>query len=398
MRKSDTMLFTMLFIIATVCIATKAVSQVSSNAASQAVEVTDPQAQYNLALEYHNGTNGHPKDIAQAVSWWRKAAESGFAKAQYSLGVAYERGDGGLTKDAAQAVSWYQKSAEQGNADAQDSLGGSYAFGTGGLAKDYTEAVRWWSKAAEQGNADAQHNLGVMYSNGGGGLLKDESKAVYWWQKAAEQGKSESQYNLGRWYENGHGGLSIDSAKALYWYQKAAAQGHKGASWHIRILAAHPQEQFAEELTKRMSGEIMWCAGGRDGQLLAGYATTSYLSPNTSKLIETGSQMYIEAFRKGFRFLGMFDRDQDTKTAQLTAHGAAPASLYNISDENRRYLEQATDILMRVANNVNGASQYRIEQEGQVITVCIPVNVPAACPAGQIRQFMPGQGEICTPR
>jgi hypothetical protein len=44
MRKSNALLSTMLFVIAMVCCPSKVVSQVSPNLASQAVEVTDPEA------------------------------------------------------------------------------------------------------------------------------------------------------------------------------------------------------------------------------------------------------------------------------------------------------------------------------------------------------------------
>lgn len=42
--------------------------------------------------------------------------------AQYNLGVCYDRGNG-VTKNAEEAVKWYRKAAEQGYAKAQDSLG-----------------------------------------------------------------------------------------------------------------------------------------------------------------------------------------------------------------------------------------------------------------------------------
>ena len=70
-----------------------------------------------------------------------------------------------LPQDAAEAVAWFRKAAEQGFAEAQNNLGWMYSQGKG-LAKDEAEAVRWYRKAAEQGLARAQHNLGVMYREG----------------------------------------------------------------------------------------------------------------------------------------------------------------------------------------------------------------------------------------
>jgi hypothetical protein len=38
--------------------------------------------------------NGVTRDYAQAVEWFRKAAEQGDAMVQYNLGVCYENGNG----------------------------------------------------------------------------------------------------------------------------------------------------------------------------------------------------------------------------------------------------------------------------------------------------------------
>ncbi|MCX8500810.1 MAG: hypothetical protein ORO03_03835 [Alphaproteobacteria bacterium] len=40
-----------------------------------------------------------PQDYAQAVSWYRKAAEQGHANAQFNLGIMYGKGQGVPTHD-----------------------------------------------------------------------------------------------------------------------------------------------------------------------------------------------------------------------------------------------------------------------------------------------------------
>jgi TPR repeat protein len=67
---------------------------------------------------YTNG-NGVPQDYAQAIGWFRKAAEQGDANAQYALGFMYANGNR-VPQDDAQAMGWLRKAAEQGNAAAQD--------------------------------------------------------------------------------------------------------------------------------------------------------------------------------------------------------------------------------------------------------------------------------------
>ena len=60
-------------------------------------------------------------EAAEAVKYYRKAAEAGHAKAQYNLGVCYDEGVG-VAKDPAQAFAWYSKAAEKGNKDAKAAL------------------------------------------------------------------------------------------------------------------------------------------------------------------------------------------------------------------------------------------------------------------------------------
>ena len=67
----------------------------------------------------------------------------------------------GVPEDDAEAVKWYRKAAEQGDADAQSNLGGMYANGWG-VPEDDGEAVKWYRKAAEQGHASGQYNLGLI--------------------------------------------------------------------------------------------------------------------------------------------------------------------------------------------------------------------------------------------
>lgn len=86
--------------------------------------------------------------------------------------VAYQKGD------YAQAVIWFRKAAEQGNALAQGNLGAMYANGQG-VAQDYAQAAACYRKAAEQGNADAQFTIGAMYGKGQG-VPQDYSQAVIW--------------------------------------------------------------------------------------------------------------------------------------------------------------------------------------------------------------------------
>jgi TPR repeat protein len=121
------------------------------------------QSWHRMGKQYFGG-RGVPQDYAEAVKWFRKAAEQNYAQAQYALGICYDGGDG-VTKDEFEAANWYRKAAEQNDAEGQFSLGVRYANGRG-VEKDNAEAAKWFRKAAEQGHQPAQQSLGAFYANG----------------------------------------------------------------------------------------------------------------------------------------------------------------------------------------------------------------------------------------
>ena len=53
-------------------------------------------------------------DYATAMRMWRPLADQGVADAQFNLGFMYANGEG-VPQDDAEAVKWYRKAAEQGN-------------------------------------------------------------------------------------------------------------------------------------------------------------------------------------------------------------------------------------------------------------------------------------------
>jgi TPR repeat protein len=90
---------------------------------------------------YRDG-RGVEKNGREAVAWFRKAADQGYALAQRYL-------------------------ADQGIAPAQRDLGAMYMDGRG-VEKNEREAVAWFRKAADQGYAPAQCKVGYSYAVGRG--------------------------------------------------------------------------------------------------------------------------------------------------------------------------------------------------------------------------------------
>ena len=107
--------------------------------------------------DYYYGRNGVPQDYAQAVIYFRLAADQGYAEAQNNLGICYYNG-WGVPQDYAQAVRYYRLAADQGSAKAQCNLGFCYANGQG-VPQNREEAIRLYRLSAAQGNETAKYNL-----------------------------------------------------------------------------------------------------------------------------------------------------------------------------------------------------------------------------------------------
>ena len=110
-----------------------------------------PDAQVNLGVMYANG-QGVPQDYAEAVKWWRKAAEQNHESSQVCLGLCYADGKG-VEKDFVEAVKWYREAAEQnGSVWAHYELGHCYENGHG-VPLDFIEAYKFYKLAGSRKNA-----------------------------------------------------------------------------------------------------------------------------------------------------------------------------------------------------------------------------------------------------
>lgn len=86
------------------------------------------------------------KDAAEHI---RPLAEQGQARWQYFLGSCYDNGIGGVPQDYAEALKWYRKAAEQGYGDALASMADMYAGGFG-VPKNYVLAEMYVELAEAQ--------------------------------------------------------------------------------------------------------------------------------------------------------------------------------------------------------------------------------------------------------
>jgi TPR repeat protein len=159
-----------------------------------------------------------------------KKAKQGDANSQYLLGFLYDQGEQ-IPKDLSNALIWYKKAAAQGHAKAQFSLGRLYDLGEG-IAEDNQEALKWYRKAAQQGDVSAQFSLGA----------------------AARQGDVDAQFLLARMYFEGEG-VQQDYVKAYSWFHLSAASGNTMAADHqnqVGRIMTKEQRAEGQQLSKQL--------------------------------------------------------------------------------------------------------------------------------------------------
>lgn len=121
----------------------------------------------------------HNSDYHAALVIFQPFADRGNAKAQFWVGVLYQDGQMGthgqwtMKRDYAEAVKWYRKAADQGYPEAQESLSGMYLRGEG-ITKDLVEAYFWSMLAGAAGNKDGAESSASIATD----LTREQRDAV----------------------------------------------------------------------------------------------------------------------------------------------------------------------------------------------------------------------------
>lgn len=168
-------------------------------------------------------------DLLVAMESLKKASEAGHLKAMVLLGDLLDRAE-----QNAEAVQWYRNAAEQGDEEGMINLGLMYTQGEG-VAKDDTLATTWVEKAAAKGSGRAMMILSNAYRLGEMGLRIDFDKAFDWLAKSTESNYSPAVRQMAEVYRKGLLGFDPDPQLAKEWeaeYQtltKKESGGKKGA-------------------------------------------------------------------------------------------------------------------------------------------------------------------------
>ena len=248
--------------------ADRAVAAIHFRVAAKAANV---HAMFMLGVEAET----RPDATAEALSWYRKAADAGWPDATLRLAEAHRDGALGLPRDDAQALKLFEGLSEAGNAVALANVAQFLESGRA-TVRDPAAALSWWRKAADKGLPGAQLRLGIAYQSADLGLGRDDVEAVRWYRLAAERDDPGAQINLGAMLLEGLG-TPQDGAEAVKWLQRAAARGHLVAVINL--------------------GSILW--DGRAGQTRDRAAAVVHFRVAADAGNPAAQYMLAEAYRLG---------------------------------------------------------------------------------------------------
>jgi TPR repeat protein len=185
---------------------------------------------------YENG-KGVRQDLAEADRWLLKGAEGGSLRAQTSLGYHHEYpshdsghrvGDGAASM--AEAVKWYRRAADQNWADGQYRLASCYLEGKG-VEPDEEHGLQLMRAAADKGHAKALVDLVELYAQGVGEPRNPDDEPMQLLERAV-QVREEGPYGV---YNRPYDLLIFrlefgirtarDLVAAAEWYCRAALAG-----------------------------------------------------------------------------------------------------------------------------------------------------------------------------
>lgn len=272
-------------------------------------------ARYSLTEE-HNP--------AQALYWFKKAADANDTSAQLYCAAAYLFGVG-VKKNTDMAKRYVIAAAKNGDSNAQYALAQSFLDSRQAANKKL--GLLWLNKAVEQQNVDAQLTLAALYTSGtlvtrdldkakaliAPSLVKGSPHAMYqmgeiarqqgdleqaktWYMKAANANDASADMALSQLYTQAKSPL-FNLHEGFLWMLKAAQAGSTDAERALAVMYKHGQgveadEQLAQEWQKKATASpkedslavaeakaSAWLSHGKAQTLAAsGYALQGILS------------------------------------------------------------------------------------------------------------------------
>lgn len=216
----------------------------------------------------------YSQDSAQAMVFFRRAAENDDSDAQYFLGMILSKSED--EAERLEGIEYYKKAVAQKHALSANDLG--YLYLNNQVAEDHAfeKGIEMLEKSVEWGNTYCFLTLGDIYTelhqtekaaanyqkaidNGfSEGYFKmasiqtDDKAAMQWLNKGDKAGNMSCRSLLGKIYEYGLGGIKIDNKKAERYYTLSDSipfsQYRLGVMWLNGDLGSQSEEDIQKGL------------------------------------------------------------------------------------------------------------------------------------------------------
>ncbi|MBS1853395.1 MAG: sel1 repeat family protein [Acidobacteria bacterium] len=191
-------------------------------------QLSPPQL-YEKGMNSLMGAGGATHSEHDALEYFRRSADLGYAPAQVAMGYFYETGTL-LGAEPGRAADWYKKAAQQDDRLGDWLLGRLYYQGSG-VARNLDLAATNLQRAANQNDPFAQYLLGMIH------LERSQfSEAAEYLRKASLQGLLQAQEQLGLLLKDGRQNVPRDRKEAYIWFLVSADGGNQAVQNHIADL------------------------------------------------------------------------------------------------------------------------------------------------------------------
>lgn len=174
-----------------------------------------------------------------ALEYFRRSAELGFAPAQVVLGYLFETGRA-TPINAREAFGWYKKAAQQDDPLAQW-LAGRIIYAGSIPGRDLNDATDFLQAAADHGDPFGEYLLGKVKLE-----RQDYPNAAAWFGKAAQQGLPHAQEQLAKLLRDGQGVVQ-NKFEAYVWMLVSNDAGNRRVASDLQELEAELETNQVEQ-------------------------------------------------------------------------------------------------------------------------------------------------------
>jgi TPR repeat protein len=290
----------------------------SSKESLDAAATKDPRAQALVGSGYMAGLHGYAKSEAEAVKFYRLAANSS-PIAQNNLGNLLLSGVANGGKPApAEAAEMFRRAARLGHPVAQANLGKLYADGVG-VEKDVAKAKEFLTLAAAQGNSDARTFLNVLEAREAA-----EADAAKWkrLEAAAAAGDADALHELADAY--------TEIAKKVF---DAIKNNQLQAAMNALLKAPDRKRvAFAEVADEHGMTALHWTAENRN-------------AAGMRWLLDKGAELELMDDRGRTPLKIALDNKDTRAMSLLIDRGARPSTALPGHDDELKALKKTSDIV-----------------------------------------------------